>query len=340
MTSGQQRRRVRLRDVAERAGVSATTASFVLSGRDMRISEPTRHRVERAARELDYRPNLTARSLRTQRTRTIGLVADTIATGQFGGGMIRGSLTAALRHHHRLLVAETEGVRAVEVTLIEDLIDRQVDGYLYATTSHDDVVVPRPLRGRPVVLLNCRTSDDTPAIVPDEAAGGRAAAGALLRAGHRDGIFLVGEAPAHVVPAQERISGVDATLREAGSGIAGLVECSWWPESAYDAMSAFLARGGRPAALICLNDRIAFGAYQAIAEAGLEIPKDISVVSFDDTDLATWVRPALTSVALPLFEMGALAVETLLSEKPQPGIQLVPMPLRERASVAKPALSQ
>jgi LacI family transcriptional regulator len=105
-------------------------------------------------------------------------------------------------------------------------------------------------------------------------------------------------------------------------------------------MSAFLARGGRPAALICLNDRIAFGAYQAIAEAGLEIPKDISVVSFDDTDLATWVRPALTSVALPLFEMGALAVETLLSEKPQPGIQLVPMPLRERASVAKPALSQ
>ena len=101
-------------------------------------------------------------------------------------------------------------------------------------------------------------------------------------------------------------------------------------------MSAFLAGGAQPSALICLNDRIAFGVYQAIAEAGLRIPDDISVVSFDDSELATWVRPALTSVALPLFEMGTLAVETLLSESPRQGTQLVPMPLRERGSVGPP----
>ena len=336
MTSGDVRRRVRLRDVAERAGVSPTTASFVLGGRDMRISEPTRQRVLRAAKELDYRPNLTARSLRTQKSRTIGLVADTVATGQYGGEMIRGSLTAALRHRHRLLVSETEGVRAVESALIEDLIDRQVDGYLYATNSHDDVVLPRTLRGQPVVLLNCRAADTTPAVIPDEVTGGLHAAGVLLDAGHADRIYLVGESPAHVVPAQERIAGIEAELRDAGTRLAGRVDCTWWPESAYDAMSAFLAGGARPSALICLNDRIAFGVYQAIAEAGLRIPDDISVVSFDDSELATWVRPALTSVALPLFEMGTLAVETLLSESPRQGTQLVPMPLRERGSVGPP----
>ena len=202
MPSGEPRRRVRLRDVADKAGVSSTTASFVLGGRDMRISEPTRRRVLRAARELDYRPNLTARSLRTQVSGTIGLVTDTIAAGHYGGELIRGSLTGAVRHHRRLTVSETEGDRAVETALIEDLIGHQVEGFLYATTSHSDVVVPRSLRDQSVVLLNCRSgnsSSSTPAIVPDEVNGGRAAAGALLAAGHGERIYLVGEARALLV---------------------------------------------------------------------------------------------------------------------------------------------
>ena len=123
-----------------------------------------------------------------------------------------------------------------------------------------------------------RHADHTPAIVPDEVTGGRDAATALISAGHAERIHLVGESPKHVVPAQQRLSGIGAALAEAGSRLAGQVDCTWWPESAYDAISAFLAGGAKPSALICLNDRIAFGVYQAITEAGLRIPDDISVV--------------------------------------------------------------
>lgn len=88
-------------------------------------------------------------------------------------------------------------------------------------------------------------------------------------------------------------------------------------------------------ALICLNDRVALGAYQALAEAGLRIPAVVSVVSFDDSELATWLRPQLTSVAIPHLEIGRRAVELLLTPSPTPGVVRLPMPLRERESVRR-----
>ncbi|GGM83004.1 substrate-binding domain-containing protein [Dactylosporangium sucinum] len=106
---------------------------------------------------------------------------------------------------------------------------------------------------------------------------------------------------------------------------------------AYAAVRAFLRAGSRASALLCLNDRLAFGAYQAAQEAGLRIPEDLSVVAFDDSDLASWLRPALTSVALPHFELGRRAVELLLDPTRPMGRHLVEMPLRSRASVGPPA---
>jgi LacI family transcriptional regulator len=292
--------------------------------------------VLRTARELDYRPNLTARSLRLQVSSTLALVADTIVTGSYGGELIRGSLTAAMRHSHRLLVCESEGDRSLERALIEDLLDRGVDGFIYATTSHDAVVLPRELRHQRVVLLNCRGDLATPEIVPDEVAGGRDAARLLLEAGHRDGIYVVGEAPEHSVPGRERLEGIESALAEAGATLAGRVDCAWWPEAAHDAMSAALSEGTSPGAVVCFNDRIAFGVFQALAEAGLEVPADVSVVSFDDSELASWLRPSVSSVALPEFEMGRLAVEALLAPSLTPGIQRVDMPVRARESVGPP----
>ncbi len=335
---GARRPRVRLRDVAERAGVSPTTASFVLSGRDMRISEETRQRVLRTARELDYRPNLAARSLRTQDSRTIGLVADTIATGHYGGELIRGSMTAALKHGHRLLVCESEGDPSLQSALVEDLVGRQVSGLVVATSSHDRVSAPRGTGGLPVVLLNCRSDAPYPAIVSDEVAGGRAAAGLVVRAGHRRGIWLVGETPPSSLPGTGRFEGIVAELAGAGAVLDEQLSCKWWPEAAYDVMAQALAGGGRPRAVVCLNDRIAFGVYQALAEVGLEVPRDVSVVSFDDSELASWLRPSLSSIGLPEFEMGRLAVEALLGTEAPPAERLVPMPVRARDSIAPPAV--
>lgn len=331
------RPRALLRDVAAHAGVSSTTASLILGGRDIRVSEQTRQRVLRAARELDYRPNLMARSLRTQVSKTIGLVADTIITGHYGGDLVRGALTATLRHGHRLLICESEGDPGLEPVLIEDLIARQVDGFLLTTASHDRVEVPHALSGQRVVLVNCESDTDLPSVVPDEVAGGLSAARLLTRAGHRDGVVLLGETPASVLPAQRRLEGITAGLGEVGAALAEHVACVWWPEAACDALSAALAAGLRPRALVCLNDRIALGAYQALDDAGLRVPDDVSVVSFDDSELASWLRPALSTVALPEFEMGRLAVDLLLGDKPASGVVLVPMPVRDRASVAPPS---
>jgi LacI family transcriptional regulator, galactose operon repressor len=176
-----------------------------------------------------------------------------------------------------------------------------------------------------------------PEVLPDERQGGRDAAGVLLARGHRDGIVLVGETPPGVYAARERLAGIEEALAEGGSGIAGVLECSWWPEAAYEALRHALEVGPAPRAVICLNDRIAFGAYQAAQEAGLTIPDRLSVVSFDDSDLARWLRPDLTSIALPHYELGRRAVRLLLAADAGAGTHLVPMPVRERGLVAAPA---
>ncbi|WP_432824876.1 LacI family DNA-binding transcriptional regulator [Dactylosporangium sp. CA-092794] len=337
--------RVTLQDVARRAGVSRTTASFVLTGRrDMRISVDAEQRVLRAARELDYRPNLTARSLRTKHTQTIGLVSDTIATDAFAGEIIRGSTAAALTRQHLIFLGETEGDPATEKRLVQDMLDRGVDGFLYASMYTREIRIPAALRGHPVVLVNCLSRVRAPSVVPDERSAGRTAATALLEAGHRDRVYVVGESAPHVWAAHHRRAGIDEAFASAGTSIAGSIESPWWPEPAYDAVRAFLAAsrsasGRAPSAFICLNDRLAFGAYQAAADAGLRVPDDLSVVAFDDSDLASWLRPRLTSLALPHFELGRRAVELLLDGHgpPSAGVHPVTMPLRRRDSIAPPA---
>lgn len=333
------RPRVTLLDVAKRAGVSQTTASFVMTGRrDMRISSDAEQRVLRAARELDYRPNLIARGLRTNLSLTIGLISDVIATEVFAGEMIRGSLSTALAREHLLFVGETQGNPAVEQQVVRSMLDRGVGGFVYAAMYTQQVSVSKMLRGQPLVLLNCLArSRGVPAIVPDEREGGRTAARALLDAGHTEGIYVAGESPPHVIAGVERIEGVREELSAAGVGPPGIIECLWWPEPAYEAIYRLLDEGTRPSAIICLNDRVALGAYQALREFDLGVPGDVSIVSFDDSDLASWLRPQLTSVAIPHFDLGRRAVEALLSDPREAGVQRVPMPLRERSSITAPA---
>jgi len=327
---------VTLQDVAERAGTSRTTAHYVLTGRDreMCIGEETRRRVLRAANELRYRPDLMARGLRTRVTRTIALIADAVASEAYAGDLVAGALAAAAAHGYLLFVCETREDVELEQTLVEELLARHVDAFLYATFFTRDVVVPSALRGERVVLLNCR-APGLASVVPDEVGAGRAAAEALLSAGYRDGIWLVGEPAPHVFASVERLQGIEESLAAAGVRAAGTVACSWWPESAFERFGALLDAGAHPAAVICINDRVAMGVYQALAARGRRVPDDLSVVSFDDSDLAVWMHPALTSVALPHRELATTAVDLLLREDGAPPEEhRVPMPLRRRESIA------
>jgi len=329
------RRRATLADVASRAGVSVTTASYILNRRseEMRISAATVERVRAAADALQYRPNRSARNLRSASTATVGLISDHVASGGFASRMVSGVATAARAEDHLLVIGESEGDPQTERLLVEEMLDRQVDGIIYATLTASSVTVPAGLRDQRVTLLNCEDAEGRlPAVLPDDLQGGRTAAAALLDAGHREGIWLVGEESApHVIAARLRPRGIRAALEESGVAPAGLVACEWAVVPAYDAVSRLLESGTQPRALVCMNDRAAMGAYDALREHGLRVPDDVSVVSFDGSDLAGWLRPALASVRIPFSDLGARAFARLIGGAS--GVERLPMHLVAGASI-------
>ncbi|HLT83033.1 MAG TPA: LacI family DNA-binding transcriptional regulator [Phototrophicaceae bacterium] len=345
-------KRVTLADVARHAGVSSSTASLVLSGRgrELRISDAVDERVRAAAETLGYRRNTISVGLRKGSTKTIGFVSDTVASSQLAGGMIRGALAAARDSGYMLFMSETGGGPAQERKAIEAMLDHRVDGLVVASMfTRQREKLPAELDTLPTILLNALppAGRELAAIVPDEQAAGRAAAEQLLASGHRD-IHLIGagptldDAPAASEAGHLRLTGMLEALAEAGVAPAsGYPYRSWNPAHGWEAVHDILERGTVPQALLCFNDRLAFGAYQALQEAGLRIPDDVSVLSFDDAPLAGWLRPTLTTFAIPHRTMGAQAVDLLVAALQAgerhtlgAGVHRVAMPLRERGSVA------
>jgi LacI family transcriptional regulator len=345
-------KRVTLADVARRAGVSQTAASFVLTGRreEMRISVDVETRVLEAARETGYRPNIVSRSLRTGTTHTIGFISDTVATTPFAGNLIKGALEAARDRGHLLLIAETEGDPALEQELLETMVDRQVDGLVLAAMYTRKLAVPKALRSHASVLLNAVPTRPAPlvSVVPDELAAGRTAAETLLEAGHERGIYLIGagprpgQGPAGSLAAVERLQGIKAALADAGVRAAGAIASpDWEPELGHAAVRKLLDSGAPVKALICFNDRLAVGAYSALAESSVAVASDVSVISFDDDPISSWVKPELTTIAIPHYDLGRRSIELLLDgRRDRKGggiVERIPMPLRLRQSVGPPA---
>ncbi len=333
--------RITLIQVAKRAGVSKTTAGYVLTGQDqqMRIGEETRHKVLRAAAEMNYRPNLMARSLRTTVDRPIAVISDTLVTEPYGGELIGGCLAAAAHHGRLTFIGETRRDPLLEAALIEEFLNEQVTDFVFAAVYPREVVVSEHLRQATVVTLNCVAEGDrTTAVLPDEVQAGSLAAQVLLGAGIRGDIYLVGDRAAHLhAPGRDREHGIRRTLDTADIELAGALDCAWEPEAGYDAVTAALADGLRPAAFICMNDRAAFGTYQALHEASLEIPDDVSVLAFEGSHLATWMKPQLTTIDRQLDQMGRRAIEHLITGPQSHETDLVPLTLRTRRSVITPA---
>lgn len=326
--------------VAERAGVSKSTAGYVLTGQDrrMRISEQTRHKVLRAAAELNYRPNVMAQSLRTTVTRPIAIVSDTLATEPYGGELIESCVSASADRGRLTFIGETRRDPDLQAALVEEFIAEQVKDFVFASVYPRQVELPAALGSARVVMLNCVCTDPTvPAVLPDERRAGRTAAELLLAgAGLADRIWLLGDrAPHAYAPGRDREEGLRETLAARGATLSQALDCAWEPESAYEVLGAAIARSRRPSAVVAMNDRVALGAYQALADAGLRVPDDVSVLAFEGSSLARWLRPALTSVDRDLHRMGRRAIELLLDPAPASGTELVPLGLRVRESVRR-----
>lgn len=339
-------RRVTLADVAEAAGVSRTTASLVLSdrGTELRISEASQERVRRVASELGYRPNMVSASLRSGTSRTIGFISDTVATSQLAGDMIKGALEGARRHGYMLFIGESEGDDQQQALLAEAMLDRQVDGLVIASMFTRERTLPKSLADKRVVLLNTVPSADgqmASAVIPDEFSAGREAVRLLLDAGHRE-IHLIGAGPGisdvapDTIAGRERLAGILEELAAEGLSPASAHRSAiWLPLDGWRATSELISSGVRRGALITFNDRLAFGAYQAISENGLAVPDDFSVVSFDDHQLASWLHPGLTTFAIPHRELGLRAIEILLDDTPPEDtvLERLHLPVRLRNSV-------
>ena len=347
-------RRVTLADVAARAGVSKTAASLVLNDRPgSRLSAHVVGRVRAVAAELDYRPNPAARTLRQGRNRTIGFVSDEVTITRYASAMIRGALDVAQRHDHTVLITETGTNRDWRERAIQVIADQRPGGLIFALMGAKQIDVPAAVEALPVVILNGVSSAGHPAVLPAEYAAGTRVAEVLLTAGHRR-IGIIGLPPAGEldprvsVTVGERIAGIRATLDRAGVvpvGIAVPVDETgivWEPETGFEAMRRILVDHPDLTGVICLNDRLAFGAYQAIQEAGRRIPADISVVSFDDDELASYLRPPLTTARIPYLRMGEIAMAMALGvsldagSPPGEGPRTVPMPIQHRGSVGPP----
>lgn len=330
-------RRATLADVARVSGMSKSAVSMILNDRPgTRLSEEAAQRVRAAAAQLGYRPNPAAQSLRLGRTKTIGFISDQVTVTRYASPMISGVLAEAKAHERTVLIAETEGDRGDLERVVRTMLDRRVDGLLVGLMVARMVEMPPVPRGVPVVIVNGLTSLDHPSILPQEHTAGRVVARHLLDAGHRR-IGVIGdlpdvENPAMSVTIADRFAGITAVLGEAGVVAVHTPIDDWKPQLAYECAHRLLDAHPDLTAIIAGNDNVAFGIYQAAAARGIRIPDDLSVISFDDEEIAAYQRPGLTTVRLPYAEMGRRGVQMLLGES-EPAHEFIPMPLIVRESV-------
>jgi LacI family transcriptional regulator len=331
---------VTLRDVAQRAGVSVATVSLVVNDKaESRTGEATRQRVRQAINELGYRKNALASSLVRGQSTFIGFVADAIATTPFAGKIIRGAQEEAWKQGYVLLVADTNGIPDITNQAIEMMADHRAHGVLYSTWYHRDVEPPAALQGLNTVFVNCRArTPGSYSVVPDEEQGGAEATNTLIRRGHRRIAFInaTDDAPS----TRGRLRGYRAALRSAGIEYDPRLVLKVFPEQegGYAAAASLLALPQPPSAVFCYNDRVAMGLYDCMRDHQVRIPEDIAVVGFDDQEvIAAHLRPALSTIALPHYDIGARSVRALLEGRPgemvDSRVELVPCPpvIRESA---------
>jgi LacI family transcriptional regulator len=302
-------------DVAQRAGVSQTTVSFVINDVPWaNIPDETRQRIWDAVKELGWRPNAMARALSQQRSHTLGFISDEIATSPHAGAIIQGAQDAAWANDKMLLVINTGGDERLEQRAVEMMLERQVESLIYATMYHHPVVLPFNGLDVPLVLVDCFVADRSlPSVVPDEVQGGYTAIAALTARGHRRIGFINNVDP--IPAASGRLEGYRQALTAAGLPFdPALVRAGKSnSDGGRRCAAALLALPERPTALFCFNDLMAMGAYDAIKAQGLRIPEDIAVVGFDNLEIiAEHLHPPLSTVKLPHYKMGEWAIQFVL----------------------------
>lgn len=341
-TSARVSGRVTLKDVAKHAGVTVSTVSKVVNDKPD-VGPEVRQRILATIETMGFRPNSVARGLRTQRSDTIAIITDDLE-GIFTNTMMRGVEQAASMADIGVLLCNSYGEPERERQQLRRLLDRQVDALIFMSGNRvgrrPDPALPIPA-STPFAYLYEYGDIDIPAVLPDDEGGAKIAVEHLVRTGAKRIAFLAG--PQEWEATRDRLAGYRAGLELARlpqSEERVISTTSWEPEDAYRAMNTLLERDPTLDAVFCGSDDLATGALAALADRGINVPQDMQVIGFDNRSLATHQRPPLTTVALPLLEMGSIAGELVLNAITgtaiTPGITRVPCSLVERESTLSP----
>ena len=303
-----------IHDVAQRAGVSPITVSRVINHSGY-ASRETRERVEAAVVELGYVPNRLARSLRSKRTHTLALVITDI-TNPFFTTVARGVEDTASDAGYTVIFCNTDESESEEKKYLQVLLQQQVDGILLvpARSVADSIDLIRK-QNTPVVVLDRRLPPDVEVdtVRCENELGAYQLIRLLIELGHRHIAILSG--PLGVSTAEDRLAGYRRAMREAGyADEAQIVAYGTFNQaSGLEMMRQLLDSQPRPTAVFAANNLIGIGALHAIQQAGLRVPDDIALVSFDDLPLTLLTSPFLTVAAQPAYEMGKRATQLLLA---------------------------
>ena len=326
-------------DVAKLAGVSQSTVSLVINGKETSsIPQSTKDKVWEASRQLDYRPNAIARAMHGSGSGVIGFITDELVTTNFAGNIYKGAQDVAWKKHKMLMLVNMDNHRGILDEAIDMMLSYRVEGFVIATKYHHEFLLPDRSMEVPVVFANCFDPLNRYAsFVPDEYDGAYQAVSYLIEKGHTKMAFLNNELKIPATSSREH--GYLHALKDHGIEFSGdyLIPVRIRRAEVYRAATELLQRKDRLTAILCYNDRCAVSVYAAVADMSLRVGKDVSVVGFDNqTVISEFVYPGLTTMQLPHYDMGKMAMQYLFSYQDTDQIEkkMLALTLVERSSVA------
>ncbi|HYY46163.1 MAG TPA: LacI family DNA-binding transcriptional regulator [Candidatus Angelobacter sp.] len=305
-------KRVSVKDVAARSGVSFQTTSKVLNGKGS-VSDRTRKRILLAAKDLGYVPNILARSLVIRSTRAIGLVAGDFSDPNLSRFIV-GAEQEARRQGQAIVISSIDADGSGGDRALRALIERRVDGVLLAAPQmEEDITIARLLnRQIPTVSLHHVPGGQVATVGSDHSLTGRLATRHLIDLGHRRIATITGPLVRRVT--QSRLRGYRQALDEAGIRYDGSLveEGDWQISGGFEATRRLLSRRSDLTAIFVHNDTMAIGALSALHGSGMRVPEQCAVVGCDDIDIAAFTIPPLSTVRVPFYETGEKALQLLL----------------------------
>jgi DNA-binding LacI/PurR family transcriptional regulator len=305
---------VKLEDIARATGFSIPTVSRVLSHSSYPVNESTRKKILEAAQVLNYSPNISARSLRTERSNTIGIIVDDLLS-PFTPPIVRGIQDYLNEYDYLSLIANSDWNPQFEHEAINALVSRPVDGIIFVEYSHLSVSSILKDSNKPHIFVHRLFG--TPiknSIVPDDRYGASIAVKHLISLGHKRIAYVNG--PENWHSSRKRFEGYRAELERSDIQFnpAFVQPGDWEFEGGYQAAQTLINLKEPPTAVFAANDLMALGAIHAVQDAGSTVPGDIAVIGYDNRDFTKIVRPRITTVSMPVYEMGRKAAELLIRQ--------------------------